>query len=632
MGKKLTQEEFIRRAKEVHGDKYDYSKTVYVNKRTNVIITCPIHGDFLQNPYNHISQKQGCPECGKEYAREYNRQTKSNTLEGFLEEAKKIHGDTLDFSLITHYENNKQKIEVICKRCGRHFTTTPNSILNGHGCTHCNKKKFYRGKELKVLLESAFGLQYSYNLIDNNKEYDKDDAITLVCKKHGEFTKKVKWLLQGWGCPECSKEKLVKTKTKSWESAEVEIRQLCGNALTYYKDSYVGANKPMMFKCNTCGCKFERTLNTLRYYHTCPRCTKQQISQERTKTTEEFIEQAKKIYGDAYDYSETEYVASDKKVRVKCNECGRYFEVEANSHLQGHGCPYHYTQKSKLEEELLEFIKTLTNEEIIENYRGIKEIKELDVYVPSLNLAFELNGLYWHNELNKSKNYHLEKTIACEKAGIHLMHIFEDEWLYKQEIIKSMLRNMFHKTATSIMARKCEIREVSSHDASDFLDNNHLQGKCGSSIRYGLFHNNELVSLMTFGKSRHFVGNGKSQWELLRFCNKINTNVIGGASKLFKHFVNNNVVNEIISYADRRWSNGNLYEKLNFSLYNQSKPNYYYVIGDRRVYRFNLRKSILMEKYGCPKEMSEREFCKQQKWYRIYDCGCHCYRWQKNLA
>ena len=134
---------------------------------------------------------------------------------------------------------------------------------------------------------------------------------------------------------------------------------------------------------------------------------------------------------------------------------------------------------------------------------------------------------------------------------------------------------------------------------------------------------------MTFGKSRHFVGNGKHQWELLRFCNKLNTNVIGGASKLLKHFIKLYNPEEIVSYADRRWSTGNLYNVLGFKLYNKSQPNYYYVIGDKRYYRFNFRKSILVKKYGCPENMSEHEFCLSQHWYRIYDCGCLCYIWKK---
>ena len=157
------------------------------------------------------------------------------------------------------------------------------------------------------------------------------------------------------------------------------------------------------------------------------------------------------------------------------------------------------------------------------------------------------------------------------------------------------------------------------------MSNNHLQGKCGGSVRLGLYYNGELVSMMLFGKSRHFVGNGKHEWELLRFCSKLNTVVIGGASKLLNYFTKNYDWKNIVSYADKRWSTGKIYETLNFKKYNESKPNYYYVIGNERKYRFNFRKSVLEKKYNCPKEISEHNFCLSQNWYRIYDCGCLCY-------
>ena len=120
-----------------------------------------------------------------------------------------------------------------------------------------------------------------------------------------------------------------------------------------------------------------------------------------------------------------------------------------------------------------------------------------------------------------------------------------------------------------------------------------------------------------------------SKYELLRFCNKLNTTVIGGASKLFNYFIKKYDPESIVSYADRRWSQGNLYEKLGFQLYNESKPNYYYVIKNKRVYRFNFRKDQLIKKYNCPPNISEKQFCLEQRWYRIYDCGCLCYLWKK---
>lgn len=627
MAKKLTTEEFIERAKKVHGNKYDYSKTKYVNKRTKICIICPIHGEQWQLPMNHI-YGQGCPECGKIYAKDYVKKTRSLGLEGFLNKAREIHGDKYDFSLVTSYESNKDNIQVICNRCGNIFNTKPNWILTGHGCKHCETIKKCLGKDILNAAETFYGDEYKFPDIDPEKEYWVKDYTTMVCKIHGNIRKRIDKILSGGRCTICGK--LIGSKNAKLPQNEVKKRllKLCNNKFDYNFEEYENTQKPLHFTCKKCNKTFVRDLNTLMYNSDCPFCKKNEISKSRTKTTEEFIEQCKHIYGNLYDYSNTEYVASDKKITAKCNQCNKYFSVEANSHLQGHGCPNHYRNKSKIEEEVFNYVKKIANSIVIENYRDNKEIKEIDIYVPSYKIGIEIDGLFWHNELNKEKDYHLNKTIACEKNGIRLIHIFEDEWLYKQDILKSMLKNILGKTPNKIYARKCVIKDVVTKEASDFLLKNHLQGKCGSSIKIGLYYNNELVSLMCFGKSRHFIGNGKTQWELLRFCNKLDTTVVGGASKLLNYFIKTYNPEEIISYADRRWSNGNLYEKLGFVKYNESKPNYYYIIGQKRIYRFNLRKNVLIEKYGCPIEMSEHDFCLSKKWYRIYDCGCLCYVWK----
>ena len=572
--RRLTTEEFIEKARKVHGDKYDYSKVEYKNKRSKVTIICPKHGEFTQYASCHL-QGEGCPECGLEKIKTVNL----SDLPTFISKAKEIHGDKYDFSEVKEYKGNKVKVEVICNKCGRHFFIRPNDVLSGHGC---------RCYHLKPKVERP--------------PRPKKVKIPKVPKKPRKI---------------------------SIEEVKDRIEKLGNGNFQYDINEYVNTQKPITFKCLTCGHVFKRDLNLFRYVHTCPNCNKKKISQERTKTTEEYVQQCKEKYGDLYDYSETVYTQSSEKVRVKCNECGKFFEIEANSHLQGHGCPNHYRQKSKLEEEIYKFLSSITEHTVVQSYRGNKEIMEIDVYIPDLNFGVELDGLYWHNEMNRENDYHLKKTVACEKNGIRLFHVFEDEWLYKKDIIKSMLRNAVGKTENKIMARKCEICEVGSSEAGKFLDENHLQGKCSSALKYGLYYNGELVSLMTFGKSRHFVGNGKSEWELLRFCNKLNTNVVGAASKLFKYFLMMNNPSNVVSYADRRWSSGNLYNKLGFTLYNKSKPSYYYVIGDKKYYRFNYRKSVLMEKYGCPQDMSEHDFCKSMKWYRIYDCGCLCYIWKK---
>jgi Zn finger protein HypA/HybF involved in hydrogenase expression len=277
---------------------------------------------------------------------------------------------------------------------------------------------------------------------------------------------------------------------------------------------------------------------------------------------------------------------------------------------------------SGLELQLQEFIQDNYDGEIIFSNRSIIKPYELDIYLPELNLAFEFNGVYWHNELNKPENYHLNKTESCLKKGIQLIHIYEDDWIYKQEIIKSRLKNKFNKS-NKIFARKTEIKEIIDNKLiREFLNKNHLQGFVGSSIKIGLFFNNELVSLMTFGKKRKIMGSKHeiNKYELLRFCNKLYTNVVGGASKLFKYFIRNYKYDEILTYADRSWSKGELYEKLGFNFISKTVPNYYYVVNSIRQYRFNYRKNILV-KEGFNPSLTEHEIMLERNIYRIYDSG-----------
>lgn len=270
----------------------------------------------------------------------------------------------------------------------------------------------------------------------------------------------------------------------------------------------------------------------------------------------------------------------------------------------------------KEQHEIFEFVESICKHTVCENVKNVLPSYELDIYVPDMKIAIEFDGIYWHNELFKEPNYHLRKTEECDKYGIKLVHVFESEWLYKQEIVKSRLSSIFNHTA-KLYARQCKIGIVSNDESIQFLNANHIQGACSSKYRYGLYCNNELVSLMTFGKSRF----KKNEIELLRFCNKLNTTVVGGASKLLSAFLKDNSnIHDIVSYADRRWSTGNLYEKLGFEKISVSKPNYYYVVDGILKNRMNYQKHLLI-KQGFDASKAEHDIMLERKIYRIYDCG-----------
>ena len=551
----------------------------------------------------------------------------------FLKSSKERFGEKYTFPQIEEeYKNSHSKITIVCNDCGNTFQklACDHITSSNGGCYRCNKnskKKTYSYSDLVAISKQ--------NIIQFNGEVSKENMVTCVCNIHGNYQVKVETLLKGRGfCKFCSNRDNDSDRVTKLQYTKQKLNEIYGNKFDIDYSDFKNLTSKIKFICKDCGYTFYRMVSPMINGHIsgCPNCKKQENNLLKTKTTIDFIEDAKVIHGDKYDYSKTIYNRSSDKVIVTCNECGKDFEIEANSHLQGHGCPYHYNNRSKIEDELFDYIKLIYNGEIVKNDRSVLPSEsELDIVIKDKKIAIEVDGIYWHNELNKPKDYHLRKTNECKENGYHLIHIFEDEWKdsNKQKIWKSMLLNQLALIQHRIYARKCQIRNVDKTIGYKFLEDNHLQGKCPSTIMIGLYYNDELVTLMTFGKSRHFVGSGKFEYELLRFCNKLNTNVVGGASKLFKYFIAQYSPKSVVSYADKRWSNGNLYKQLGFELYNESKPSYYYVIGKKRINRYNLRKDVLVKKYGCPQDVSEHQFCLQQKWYRIYDCGCYCFKFEQ---
>lgn len=274
---------------------------------------------------------------------------------------------------------------------------------------------------------------------------------------------------------------------------------------------------------------------------------------------------------------------------------------------------------SKEEKELQEFIQEL-GINFIEHYK-MKNGKEIDIYIPTFKMGIEYNGDYWHSEIFRNEIYHLQKSLDAESEGIFIYHIFGYEWNTIKDKIKNQLKNILNANSFKIYARKCEIREVSNKDKKQFLEENHLQGNDHSLYCYGLYHNNELVSLMTFSKS---YNTNKIEWELSRFCSKSDYNIVGGASKLFKHFVKTHNPHSIISYSNIAHARGKLYKILGFNNTHNLNPNYVWmgkndIKTQYQVIVKNLNNNGLLR--------SEVEIMHNLGYYRIYDCGIKVWIW-----
>jgi hypothetical protein len=324
-------------------------------------------------------------------------------------------------------------------------------------------------------------------------------------------------------------------------------------------------------------------------------------------------------------FDKKSYKGSTYYYNWKCLNCENEFEdriINGEDPICRKCHPY---SVSVFEKEIRDFV------EIGEyNNRNIISPYEIDIYIPTINLAIECNGVYRHSELSgKDKNYHLNKTKLCEEKQIRLIQILDVEWKEKKEIVKSIINSALGKNK-KIHARKCKISSIDYKIAETFLNQNHIQGSKTSKINYGLFYDNQLVSVMTFGKSRY---NKQYQWELIRFANLINFNVIGAANKLFNYFVNQQKPTSVISYCDKRLFSGTVYSKLGFLKVAESKPGYYYfnvnktiVLESREKYQKHKLKSMLSN-YN--EQLSEWENMKMNSYDRIWNCGNSVWSWSK---
>jgi hypothetical protein len=324
-------------------------------------------------------------------------------------------------------------------------------------------------------------------------------------------------------------------------------------------------------------------------------------------------------------FTREEYRGSgyDKNYLWKCLKCETEFEhwyYEINK-LRCPKC----TKHTNIEEKIINYLSSL-NIKLQVKSRSIISPYELDVYLPEKKIGIEINGLYWHSELNGTKRlYHLKKTQNCEKQNIRLLQIFADEIMYQEKIVQKRLKHILGLIRQRIYARKCHIEVIQPSLKNKFLNKYHIQGEDKSTINLGLFYKKYLVAVMTFSKLRKVLAleHKENHYELSRFAAINNFVIVGGADKLLKYFERNYNPYEIRTYADRRWSQGDVYYKLGFKLDHISPPNHWYLKNYlQRIYRFNFRKNVLkdkLEKFD-PK-LSEWENMKANGYDRIWDCG-----------
>ena len=509
-------------------------------------------------------------------------------------------------------------VNVICKHCKNVFI-----VKKGKKKLFCSNicKSSYRSQnDEKYYIEKH--CEYCQNVFKSKKKENKK-----FCSYKCSGLNKKKISRENRYCLECGNLFLERIKherkfcseicRKKWQSKPENIKKRLNNSKKVIEKKYGVENT---FQVNSI--RLKANANSRKTYQErgseIIKMNLLKLEQKRQKILiKRFIEKG---------YSILEFNGENIKV---CHPDGHIFEnnrkllvnrlnhgVELSTILQPIGSP-----RTTFELKICNFLKN-NNINYIPNDRKTID-GELDIYIPDYNMAIEIDGLHWHSEYYINNDYHLNKTKKCAEKNIQLLHFFEDELLEKYNIIESIIKSKLGIINNKIFARKCIIKEVTAKISSEFLINNHIQGNVNASIKIGLYYDNELVSIMTFGKLRNVLGNKiktENEYEMLRFCNKIDTQVIGGASKLYSFFKLKYKPFKVISFANRRYSNGNLYEQLKFKFEYNTVPNYWYVMGKERKHRFLFRKDVLV-KEGFDMTKTEHEIMTERKIPRIYDCG-----------
>ncbi len=495
------------------------------------------------------------------------KQLQASALD-WLKKATRTHPD-LDFSEAVYAGKKAKVLNVQCKKVSHHtFDVYPDNLLTGNGCIYCSGYRTHVA-DYVARARAVHGDRYSYEKVLSLREdfHQFGVNITVTCKVHGGF------------------------ETDGWR----HLQEKGGG---------------------------------------CPKCARKALFLNK----KEFAERASLAHCDPvskkplYDYSKSKYVDYYTELDVVCPEHG-VFSVVPDYHIHGTQCPECSAQGSRLERDLRSRLKSIPGVTWqFNNRRVLPGTLEIDAYAPEFKLGVEANGLLWHSEYGRpddASSYHMRKHRAAVQSGITLLQFWEHELLDKPDLITSMIRNRLG-LSKRVYARDCDVVELDSAVSRDFLSRNHLQGAVGATVHLGLLHRkkNRLAAVMTFSPPRL---DPNTEWELVRFCCHRSITVVGGASKLLSRFTKQYSPKSIVSYADQRYSSGNLYTVLGFSLLRVTKPDYFYVSSRGvRVSRYKARHSSLakwLPAYNA--DETEHENMLANKFYRVYDCGRLVYVWGK---
>lgn len=268
---------------------------------------------------------------------------------------------------------------------------------------------------------------------------------SIKCPKHGVFVQRADLHSLGSGCPKCSW-----NYAKSNNKVIEEFVEIHGYKYDYSKFNYVNNKTKSVIICPIHG-EFEQNSYNHIKGKGCPKCGVLQSSKSRSKHKETFIKEGNLIHNSFYNYNNVKYVNWKTNVEIICPKHGSFFQSPHN-HIKGSGC-YKCSlsgKVSKAEIEVFEFVKTLTKEKVLQSDRQLIKPKELDIYIPDLNVAIEFNGKYWHSDKFKDENHRKIKTLLCDKKCVKLLHIEEEDWKNHKNMIKDKIKNLINNAKADV--------------------------------------------------------------------------------------------------------------------------------------------------------------------------------------
>lgn len=429
------------------------------------------------------------------------------------------------------------------------------------------------------------------------------EKVNIVCKKHGEFSVEANAHRKGEGCKECYLERKRGNKEEFIEKAIEKHGVRYDYSKVVYKDRVTKVD----IICPEHGVFSQKPSKHLRGQG-CPYCANMARGRKRRNSFEEVVEQAKEVHKDKYVYKGMFYDERKKGIlNIECTKCGSEFQQPVKEHIHmGHVCRHCAKLTSRVEGSVFDFVKAICPDAEQSNRTILDDGKELDIFVPSKRVAIEVNGIFWHGDNHKSRDYHYKKWQACKEKGIRLIQITDYDWENNQKVFSQLLAHALGCNGErKVNARECEVVHLKSRECKEFYNAYHPQGHSPNPINLALkTKEGEIVAIMSFGYGKTTRGqaraNGttKATWELSRFASSCS--VRGGASRLFKTFIRENNPEEVSSFSMNDYFAGGVYGVLGFVAETYGKSDY------RVFHPFSgLRHKSYWQRRNIPKRLKE---------------------------